>query len=83
MASNGKLAAALSAAATSKKGPVCGVAIVTAKLDGADQDEFLAALRDPAISSRTLCGAVKSAFGLELQYAALIRHRGGNCKCHD
>jgi hypothetical protein len=81
MASQGKLAAALAAAPAFRKGPQCGVAIVIAKLEGADQAEFLEALRDPAVSSRNLCAALKSAYGIQLQYATLIRHRGGNCQC--
>lgn len=82
MADKGKLQAALASLPTGKKGPTCGVAIALAKLEGADHEEFLAALRDPAISSRNLCAAVKSAYGMNLQYATLIRHRAGNCQCH-
>jgi hypothetical protein len=82
MADKGKLQAALADLPAYKKGPTCGIAIALTKLEGPDQDEFLAALRDPAISSRNLCAAVKSAYGMNLQYATIIRHRAGNCQCH-
>jgi len=83
MADKGKLQAALDEMPGYRKGPTCGVAIVLAKLDKADHNELLAALRDPGVSSRNLCVAVKSAYGATLKYAATIRHRAGNCQCHD
>lgn len=83
MASQTKLAAALAASPTTRKGPVCGVTILISKLEGAERQELVTALQDPAVSSRHLCAAIKAAYEFTLPYATLIRHRAGNCQCHD
>jgi hypothetical protein len=83
MGKGGKLAAELSKLPDHRKGPRCGIAMACDQLSADDRAEFQSALADVAISSRMLSVAARNAFGINVQYAALIRHRGGHCQCRD
>jgi hypothetical protein len=60
---------------------VCGVSWVLSEVTGGDREIIEKAIWDPNVSSRKVARAIAKNLGLAISDQAVLRHRGGICRC--